>query len=56
MNKEEIKGLRVELRITQEELARKIGVSLNAVRTWESGMHSPYMRNVKKLESLKQNN
>lgn len=41
MDVKEIKGLRKELGLSQEQLAREIGVSLRSVARWESGEGKP---------------
>lgn len=38
---ERVKGIRVEMGISQEEFARKLGVSANAVGAWEKGTATP---------------
>lgn len=38
--------------LTQEQLARKIGVSLNTVQRWESGKTTPSPLAMEKLQSL----
>ncbi len=39
MTPEVLKRERGKMRLTQEELARRLGVSLNTVARWESGKH-----------------
>jgi DNA-binding transcriptional regulator YiaG len=41
MNPEQIKELRSKLGLTQEGLARELGVSVSAVQKWEGGRASP---------------
>jgi len=41
MNKESIKELRHKLGLSQEGLARKLGVSVITVRRWEKGSSRP---------------
>jgi putative transcriptional regulator len=41
MNKESIRELRRELGLSQEGLARKLGVSVITVRRWEKGSFKP---------------
>ncbi len=41
MNKEQIKALRTLLKLTQEELARKLGVCGRTVSAWERGEKQP---------------
>lgn len=47
-----IKGLRVELKLTQEQFAAKIGVTFSTVNRWENGRGEPSplaMRRIKEL-------
>lgn len=53
MNREEIKALRVSLRLTQGEFAEKLGVDLNTVSRWETGTKKPSLRNLRKIEELR---
>ncbi len=46
-----IKQLRERLELTQEELARELGISVWSVAKWESGKHNPSF-NFKQLKSL----
>ena len=41
MDKEAIRALRHKLGLSQEALARKLGVSVLTVRRWEKGSFSP---------------
>ena len=57
MTPDRIRTIRVSLDLTQEELAREIGVTLSAVRSWERPAESPHHRTpggaaVKILEGL----
>lgn len=48
-----ISGLREKLVMSQEELARELGVTRVSVSTWESGKHVPlpvHRRRILKLE------
>lgn len=47
--KNKIKQLRFENGISQRGLAKKIGVSQNAVRRWEDGFCTPNVENLRKL-------
>lgn len=49
----DIKGLRKKLGLTQEGLARKIGVSWSTVNRWERGRGEPSPLAREKLEILK---
>lgn len=53
MNPEEIKAIRVILGLTQENLARKIGVTCGTVNRWESGNVKPSPLAIQKLNQLK---
>ena len=41
MNGEEIKAARLQAKMTQEQAARYIGVSVQTVHRWERGLHKP---------------
>lgn len=47
-----IKALRNQLLLTQEELAKQIGVSFATVNRWEGGRHEPTMRYRRLIRSL----
>jgi len=49
---DEIKGLRKHSEMTQEAMARKMGITIRTLAGWEAGEHrpSPVMR--RKLERL----
>ena len=52
--KEEIKFIRERLEMTQEEFARKIGVTVTTISRWERGDCKPKSRVViEKLKRLK---
>lgn len=54
--KEMIKALREKMLITQEELAKLLGVSFVSVNRWENGHHEPTMKVKRKLvQMLKEN-
>jgi transcriptional regulator with XRE-family HTH domain len=44
-----IRTLRMKLKLTQIDLAKKCGVSLTTLRNWESGVTTPSEDNMKKL-------
>lgn len=48
-----IKELRKQLQLTQEGLARKLGVSWSTVNRWERGLGEPSPLAREKLENLK---
>ena len=43
---------RVRLGLTQSELARAIGVSVNTISCWETGSYEPNSESLKKLTKL----
>lgn len=47
-----IKELRNKLLLTQEELAKKIGVSFATVNRWEGSKHAPTMKYRRVIRSL----
>jgi putative transcriptional regulator len=47
-----IKAIRLELGFTQEDLARRLNVSLSAVSKWEQGVSSPSRLAREKIEKL----
>lgn len=47
-----VAGLRGAARLTQEELARRLGVSFSTVNAWESGRARPQPRHRRRLEDL----
>jgi DNA-binding transcriptional regulator YiaG len=48
----DIKAIRLELGFTQEDLARKMGLSLSTVSKWEQRLFSPSRLAREKLEKL----
>jgi DNA-binding transcriptional regulator YiaG len=48
----DIKAIRLELGFTQEDLARKLNVSLSAVSKWEQEVSSPSRLAREKIEKL----
>ena len=44
-----IKEKRLELRLTQRELAEKLEVSVDAIADWEADRHKPYKKNLEKI-------
>lgn len=52
LSPEEIKRRRLAYPLRREELAKKIGVSLSAVRQWELGHRNPYPPHAQKLRQL----
>jgi DNA-binding transcriptional regulator YiaG len=52
MDKETIKELRRKLGLSQEGLARKLGVSVITVRRWEKGSFKPSPLALKRIEEL----
>ena len=51
-----IKRIRDELLLTQEELAKKLGVTFATVNRWENGHHEPTMTQRRKIRDLCQSN
>ena len=54
MTPEEIKRLRTRLGLTQEGLARELGVSVSTVHKWERGRARPRGLSVRALQELAQ--
>lgn len=52
MRPKDILALRQTLRLTQEELGRKLGVTQYTVCRWEKGVHPINLKNLRKLERL----
>jgi putative transcriptional regulator len=48
----DIKAIRVELGLTQEDLARRLGLALSTVSKWEQGVTSPSRLAREKLEKM----
>lgn len=48
----DIKAVRKEFGLTQEEFAQKIGVSLSTVVRWETGRNKPSKLAVRRVEAL----
>ena len=48
----EIKEYRMRELLTQEELAKKLGVSFATVNRWEQGHHEPTMKMKRKIHSF----
>lgn len=46
---ENIRKYRKEQKMTQAELAEKVGVRVLAIKQWESGNYEPTIKNVRKL-------
>lgn len=49
---EEIRAKRLERGLSQENLARELGVTHHVVYRWEKGSYKPSARNQKKLEAV----
>jgi transcriptional regulator with XRE-family HTH domain len=47
-----VRELREKLDLTQEELARELGVTMMVVSRWERGLSKPSRRSFQKLQSL----
>jgi putative transcriptional regulator len=48
----DIKAIRLKLGFTQEDLARRLGLSLSTVSKWEQGLFSPSRLAREKIEEL----
>jgi len=48
----DIKGIRLKLGFTQEDLARKLGLALSTVSKWEQGLFSPSRLAREKIKTL----
>jgi len=53
MENKQIKGLRIELGLSQEKFAQLLGVSMQTVRRWEEGLTKPLPILSLKLEELR---
>ncbi len=49
MNKLSLKAIRVNKNLTQEEVAKELGISPATLSRWESGSRSPRLSELKKL-------
>lgn len=49
---ETIKLLRMRMMITQEKMARLIGVSVTTINRWENGVGTPSLTSLGKLQAL----
>jgi DNA-binding transcriptional regulator YiaG len=50
--KMDIKALRLRLGLTQEDVARQLGLALSTVAKWEQGVTSPSGLAYEKIESI----
>ena len=48
-----IKQLRKQLTLTQEQFARKVGVTCGSVNRWENGMRTPHPYLIQRLLEIK---
>lgn len=48
----QIKAIRLQLRLSQEELAQKLGVSFTSVNRWENGQTKPSKLARRQIEAL----
>ena len=51
-DKNEIKRIRTNMLLTQEEFAKRVGVSFETVNRWENGKHEPTMKAKRKIKRL----
>ena len=49
---EQVKKIRVELLVTQEELASMLGVTFATLNRWENGHHEPSMKQKRTLREF----
>ena len=49
---EKVKTVRGQLKLSQEKLAAKLGVSFSTVNRWESGLYAPTIKAKRKLAPL----
>jgi transcriptional regulator with XRE-family HTH domain len=49
MIKDAIRHFRRQKKLTQEELAKQLGVSIDTIRRWESGLRAPRVTEISKL-------
>jgi len=47
-----IKKCRKKIKLTQVDLAKAVGVSLNSIQNWEKGVTTPKSKNLKKLHKV----
>ena len=52
MTKDEIKALRTALKLTQAEMAERLGVHMRTYQQWEYGRRKPSAATVRLLQSL----
>lgn len=48
----DIKELRLGLKLSQEEFARRLGISTSAIQKWESGVRTPGRLATREIERL----
>jgi len=51
-NKMDIRKVRKQLQLTQEQLAQKLGVSFTTVNRWENGKAKPSPLAIKQIQNL----
>lgn len=54
MDQFEIREIRTQLKLTQEEFAEKLGVTFASVNRWENGKAKPHRSRIKAIQSLLQ--
>ena len=50
--KDNIRSNRKRLKMTQQELADRVGVSVHAIKMWESGKYEPTVKSLKALVAV----
>ena len=51
--KKRIKQLRRAMRLTQKGFGERLGVTMNAVESWEQGLRRPDLYNQRRLDDMK---
>ena len=55
MNADDLKEIRTKLELTQENMARKLGVTFNTYSRWERGLSKPSPLAREKIENIRAN-
>ena len=51
----DVKALRAQLNVTQDEMAKVLGTSLDTIKSWETGMRNPTGLAAKVLATIQAN-